>query len=96
MDEYEKSGTIATETTLNIRTVASLTKEKYFYDKYAEAVETPYKLVTYVLFQFCSYLGYFKLMEFVKVLNPFNTHKLNAVHVGYSYVHIQGGTKIHV
>ena len=41
-DAFEVSGSIATETTLNIRTVASLTKEKYFYDKYTEAVEKPY------------------------------------------------------
>nr|XP_039263789.1 ATP-dependent translocase ABCB1-like isoform X2 [Styela clava] len=39
---YEKAGSIATEATLNIRTVASLTKEQYMFDKYKEALVFPF------------------------------------------------------
>merc|ERR1712136_609663 len=41
---YEDAGSIAVETTLNIRTVASLTKEEYFYEKYCKKLEVPYKM----------------------------------------------------
>nr|XP_018672478.2 multidrug resistance protein 1A-like isoform X1 [Ciona intestinalis] len=40
---YEDAGTIATEATLNIRTVASLTREEKFYLKYTLALIKPYE-----------------------------------------------------
>ena len=39
---YEKAGQIATEATINIRTVVSLTKEEAFFKRYEEALLTPY------------------------------------------------------
>ncbi|CAK8684913.1 unnamed protein product [Clavelina lepadiformis] len=40
---YEDAGQIAVEGTLNIRTVASLTRETTFYENYAKAIVFPYK-----------------------------------------------------
>lgn len=40
---YEDAGQIATEATINIRTVASLAKEYKFYNKYVKALVVPYK-----------------------------------------------------
>ena len=42
---FEEAGKIATETTLNIRTVASLTKEKFFFEKYKKSLVEPFSLV---------------------------------------------------
>ena len=39
---YENAGKIATEATLNIRTVASLAREKTFYDNYMKEVAIPH------------------------------------------------------
>lgn len=38
---YEEAGQIATEATLNIRTVASLAQEKKFYKRYVDALVVP-------------------------------------------------------
>ena len=38
---FEKAGKIATEATINIRTVASLAREKTFYDRYLESLQLP-------------------------------------------------------
>lgn len=43
MKSYEAAGKIATESTLNMRTVASLTKEKYFFKKYEKSLQGPFK-----------------------------------------------------
>ncbi|XP_076808163.1 ATP-dependent translocase ABCB1-like [Clavelina lepadiformis] len=43
LKSYEKAGSIATEATLNMRTVASLTKERGFFSKYEEALQEPYR-----------------------------------------------------
>ncbi|XP_076808833.1 ATP-dependent translocase ABCB1-like [Clavelina lepadiformis] len=40
---YEKAGQVAVEGTLNIRTIASLTLEKAFHQRYVNALEIPYK-----------------------------------------------------
>merc|ERR1712136_370948 len=42
MKAFEKAGKISTETTINMRTVVSLTKEKDFYRRFAEACVDPY------------------------------------------------------
>lgn len=42
MKAFEKAGKISTETTINMRTVVSLTKEKDFYTKFEEACVDPY------------------------------------------------------
>lgn len=39
---FEKAGSIATEATMCIRTVASLTKEDKFIERYVEALQFPY------------------------------------------------------
>ena len=38
---FEKAGKIATEATINIRTVASLAREKTFYERYLESLQLP-------------------------------------------------------
>uniref|UniRef100_H2YJX2 Bile salt export pump n=1 Tax=Ciona savignyi TaxID=51511 RepID=H2YJX2_CIOSA len=40
---FEEAGSIATEVTLNVRTVASLTRETMFYEKYRDALILPQK-----------------------------------------------------
>ena len=40
---YEEAGKIATEATLNIRTVASLAREEKFYSNYVEQMNVPAK-----------------------------------------------------
>jgi len=42
-EAFEDAGKIAVETTINIRTVASLTKEKVFLKKFSVAVERTHK-----------------------------------------------------
>ena len=51
---FEEAGKIATETTLNIRTVASLTKEKFFFEKYKKSLVEPFSLVAmrFIIFMF--------------------------------------------
>lgn len=63
-DAFEVSGSIATETTLNIRTVASLTKEKYFYEKYNEAVEQPYIMSIKKGIRFGFFFGFSQSIAF--------------------------------
>lgn len=41
---YNDAGQIASETIQNIRTVATLTKEKVFLDSYMKGIELPHKL----------------------------------------------------
>lgn len=43
-DAYNKVGKIASETILNIRTVATLTKEQHFIDIYKKNIEYPHKM----------------------------------------------------
>lgn len=40
---YEEAGKIATEATLNLRTVASLTKEEKFFKNYEKSLNVPYE-----------------------------------------------------
>ncbi|KAJ3340150.1 Multidrug resistance protein 1 [Entophlyctis luteolus] len=76
---YEESGTIAAEAFKEIRTVAALTREKYFEDKYNANLDRPHRLalekaryaslgngVTQAFSQFANALGFYAGLRLVQ------------------------------
>lgn len=70
-DAGDETGSIATEVTQNIRTVASLTKEKYFHKKYAAAMEGPYKSAITKSIRFGFTFGFSQSMMFFAYAGAF-------------------------
>jgi ABC-type multidrug transport system fused ATPase/permease subunit len=71
---YERSGEVAAEAIKEIRTVASLTKQEYFEDRYEKAIARPHKLAQKKAY--LASIGVSFCLIFIRIRNLHRTHCL--------------------